>query len=328
MSKNIYEIALLGRIKWDLHSLNNEGNIGNVIEPRTLKLADGSTTDGISGEMLKHVHATKIWELTADKSQLCAMCQILEPARADRNQKVTQFGKGQEGEATAEAIKDCILCDLHGYLVQRPSVHRKSTLEFGWAVGLPDQHHRAIHQHARHAVGYKGEGSQTTPDTETTDDEENEEGGTQREKTTQMVYNRPTRSGVYALISVLQPWRIGLNTIDYTYAIDETKRKERYKVALQAYEAMLLRTTGAMTSTRLPHLEDISGVVIVSRGNFPVPVISPLKDGYDSRAKQIAEASSTEHFEVYQFDDMVSLLVKLRKLTNEAPYNMNMTPEN
>ena len=68
--KTVYEIAIMGRVTWNLHSLNNEGSVGNVVEPRTLKLADGTTTDGISGEMLKHIHVARLWELEADKSLL------------------------------------------------------------------------------------------------------------------------------------------------------------------------------------------------------------------------------------------------------------------
>jgi hypothetical protein len=49
----VFEIAILARVKWNLHSLNNEGTIGNVTEPRTIALWDGTKTDGVSGEMMK-----------------------------------------------------------------------------------------------------------------------------------------------------------------------------------------------------------------------------------------------------------------------------------
>lgn len=334
--KTVYEIALLARVTWNLHSLNNEGNIGNVVEPRTLKLADGTTTDGISGEMLKHIHATRLWELQADKSKFCPMCRILEPMRADQNPKVTKYGKGHEAEAVSQALSDCILCDLHGFLVQRPAIHRQSTLEFGWAVGLRGQVYRDIHQHARHAVGFKGEGKATTPeptqgqmksqteDEETTDSDEQTATTEVQPKqvTSQMLFSRPTRSGVYALVTVFQPWRIGLNTIDYTYPVQQD-RQARYMLALRAYEAMFLQADGAMTSTRLPHLETFEGVLLVSRDNFPVPVISPLKEGYQAEIQKLATVSSAT-FEVNPFDDLTGFVAGLHNLLDDTPYTLKM----
>ena len=78
---SIYEMAIIGRITWDLHSLNNEGAVGNVTEPRTIVLADGTQTDGISGEMLKHIHAECIWALEEDKSKFCETCRKFWPER-------------------------------------------------------------------------------------------------------------------------------------------------------------------------------------------------------------------------------------------------------
>jgi len=333
--KTVYEIAILGRVTWNLHSLNNEGNIGNVVEPRTLKLADGTTTDGISGEMLKHIHVARIWELEADKSKFCPVCRTLEPMRADQNPAVTNHKKGEEAAAITQALTDCVLCDLHGFLVQRPTVHRQSTVEFGWAVGLRGQVYRDIHQHARHAVGFKGEGRAATEQAKSQpellpEDEETPEldAGTQAEPvatetergTSQMLFSRPTRSGVYAFVTVFQPWRVGLNTVDYLYPGD-IDRVGRYKLALRAYEAMFLRTDGAMTSTRLPHLENLEGMLLVSRDNFPVPVISPLKEGYQDELKKLASACEAG-FEAKAFGDLSSFVTELRGLRDAVPYTL------
>lgn len=339
--KTIYEIAILGRVTWNLHSLNNEGSIGNVVEPRTLKLADGTTTDGISGEMLKHIHVTRLWELESDKSKFCSVCRTLEPMRADQNPDVLKYKKGEEAEAVSQALEDCVICDLHGFLVQRPAVHRQSTVEFGWAVGLRDRIYRDIHQHARHAVGFKGAGRQTTAsvvseadslgvedDTEETvspDSLGEQMGGETVEaerSTSQMLFSRPTRSGVYAVVTVFQPWRIGLNMVDYTYPT-EIDRDERYKLALRAYEAMFLRTDGAMTSTRLPHQEGMEGVLVISRGNFPVPVISPLKHGYKDELGKLVKASSGD-FQVLPFSDLGGFVQSLRSIENDTPYCLKM----
>ncbi len=66
MNETIYEISLVGRIRIDAHSLNNEGTVGNVTEPRTIILANGEKTDGISGEMLKHIHAEALWQIAKE----------------------------------------------------------------------------------------------------------------------------------------------------------------------------------------------------------------------------------------------------------------------
>ncbi|MGB9714985.1 MAG: DevR family CRISPR-associated autoregulator [Thermodesulfovibrionales bacterium] len=283
----IFEIAILGRVTWNLHSLNNEGTVGNVTEPRTVVLASGEKTDGISGEMLKHIHSYNVWLLQEDKSQFCAACQKFHPQKADLNPMVSG-NKLNEAKAMSEAIKSCALCDLHGFLVQRPTIARPSTVEFGWALGLPEKTHRDIHLHARHSmVGRTKEESEA--------EEEKVEGAV----TAQMIYHRPTRSGIYAIVSVFQPWRIGLNEVDYSYAIDDAGRKNRYQLALNAYKATFVRTDGAMTSTRLPHIEAIEGIVVISETNFPAPAISPIRDDYITEIDKIVEKQkglSTQKF--------------------------------
>ena len=84
----IYEIAILGRIIWDLHSLNNEGTVGNVTEPRTLILADGRQTDGISGEMLKHIHAEYIWALEVIKVSSARLAENSGQKEEDMSKEV------------------------------------------------------------------------------------------------------------------------------------------------------------------------------------------------------------------------------------------------
>ncbi|MEM3088535.1 MAG: DevR family CRISPR-associated autoregulator, partial [Candidatus Bathyarchaeia archaeon] len=90
MNEKVYEIGFMGRIRIDAHSLNNEGTVGNVTEPRTIILADGQKTDGISGEMLKHIHAEALWQLVKEKEpkSLCQACQVLSPMKADANENV------------------------------------------------------------------------------------------------------------------------------------------------------------------------------------------------------------------------------------------------
>lgn len=305
MSK-VYEVSILGRATWDLHSLNNEGTVGNVTEPRTVVLADGTKTDGISGEMLKHVHTAKMWELEKNKENLCEACKVLEPTRIDR---VFQKMKKDERKnytfekATEKALKECSICDLQGFLVQTPTGSRTSTIEFGWALGIPNIY-RDIHVHARHALGEKAREKSTKEEPETT----------------QMIYHRPTRSGTYAIVSLFQPWRIGLNNVNFEYNIDSNERKRRYELALKAYQAMFLRMDGAMTTTRLPHTEEFEGVIVVSNDNFPAPVISPLKDTYKETVKSVK--SQINNLEVIEFDNISDFVRGIEEISGRDLYTI------
>jgi CRISPR-associated protein Cst2 len=296
----VYEIGILGRIRIDAHSLNNEGAVGNVTEPRTVVLADGRKTDGISGEMLKHVHVEAVWQLAKKgKISLCSSCEKLDPMKADGNPNVKKQ-KTVDGALT-EALKECAICDIHGFLVQKPTVSRKSTVEFGWALALPDEFHREIHVHSRIAPGEKEE-------------RKGEEG-----TTVQMLYNRPTRSGLYALVSVFQPWRIGLNEIDYKYVIDKTLRKSRYQLVLDAYKAMMLRIEGAMTTTRLPHIGACEGLIVYSDDAFPVPVLSPLVQNYVDQLESIAKRTGCR---TERFTSLDELLDKIDNLKEKEIYEL------
>lgn len=311
MNSPVFEIAILGQAVWNLHSLNNEGTVGNVSEPRTVILADGKKSDGISGEMLKHIHAQNVWLVAEDKSLFCEPCRKLNPQKADKNPDVTGI-KAKRDEiaekAMSTAISGCALCDLHGFLVQRPTIARGSTVEFGWAVALRDGYHRDIHLHARHAV--EGHAAATEG-----------EGEAPAEVTAQMIYHRPTRSGTYALVSVFQPWRIGLNEVSYQY-VEGVDREARFKLGLEAYKATFARTDGAMTSTRLPHVEAIEGVVLVSSRNFPVPVSSPLQSDYREKLEELRKA--TAGLELQRFDSLPRLYAVLDELAKRPLFTLEL----
>jgi CRISPR-associated protein Cst2 len=300
----IFEIAILARVKWDLHSLNNEGTIGNVTEPRTVVLWDGTKTDGVSGEMMKHIHAYWTWlqERTSRIPKLCSACASFEPQRADKSRGLPS-GRGNEANAMRMAVERCVLCDLHGFLVTELPLPRQSTVEFGWVVGVPEVK-RDIHVHARHAIQFPlPQGQQPA-----------------EEVAEQMPYHRPTRSGVYALVTLFQSWRIGLNEVNYTYAWDsDEERTRRYQLALTAYEWTLKRPDGAMTTTRFPHIEGIEDIVLISRQAVPVPMLSPLREDYREKLETLAKKQGVE-FE--KFDDLDGLVDILSKLLRSTPFRM------
>ncbi len=327
MEKSIYEIAILGRAVWQLHSLNNEGTVGNVTEPRSVRIIDPNTkkavtTDGISGEMLKHIHTKFMWILS-DKNNLCDACKMLNPEKFNFAVKTKKINVNGAEDALEKALQACDICDVHGFLLEKPTVSRKSTIEFGWALGIPKVY-RDIHTHARHAPGErksKGGG-----------DQEGEETGT----STQMVYHRPTRSGIYAIVSLFQPWRIGLNEArqdKYTYDANDDARKRRYKIALKAYQLLFSRPEGAMTTTRLPHVEDFEGVIVYSIKPVPVPVISPLRENYMEEIETIAckfneslakNSNSGEIIRVVGFGSLAEFIEKINELINKDPYRIDI----
>ena len=338
----VYEIAILGRAVWQLHSLNNEGTVGNVTEPRSVRIIDPNTkkavsTDGISGEMLKHIHTEIMWELS-DKNNLCNACKVLNPEKFNASQN-----KGNSGEqAVKNALQSCDICDVHGFLITRPQVNRKSVIEFGWALGIPEVY-RDIHTHARHSGAMRGIEDQLNPgewgnercqykgcDTNPEDSPLYKIDGKwyceAHAPISQMVYHRPTRSGVYAVISVFQPWRIGLNeakTNKYSYDARETERKRRYQTALKAYQVLFARPEGAMTTTRLPHVEDFSGVIVYSTKSLPVPVISPLKEDYISEIETIANSIDND-LKIIKFSSIAEFAREIKTLMDAKPYKIEI----
>ncbi len=316
MSAPLFEIAILARATWNLHSLNNEGTVGNVSEPRTVVLADGRKSDAVSGEMLKHIHAQNLWLTALDKSIFCESCRVLQPQRADKSADLDDIAKKTKGDAARildAALEGCAMCDLHGFLRTKPSIPRSSTIEFGWAVALPEHFHRDHHIHARHVVEGRGvERNSVSEDGE-------EAGGA----AAQMVYHRPTRSGQYALVSVFQPWRIGLNEVVYRYA--EVDRLVRFRIGIEAYKALFTRTDGAMTSTHLPHTEGIEGIVVISNSNFPAPAPSPLSESY--REDVVAAQRVLTGIESVSFDSLPQLLGVLDEMAKREPFTLELPKE-
>jgi len=144
------------------------------------------------------------------------------------------------------------------------------------------------------------------------------------ERAVQMVYHRPTRSGEYAIVSVFQPWRIGLNNVTMTYVVSNTGREKRYKLVLRAYQAMFTRTEGAMTSTRLPHTTNFSGIIVAAKTNISVPLISPLKKDYVDEIKKIAtNMTNTQdnNLEILEFKSVAEFVERINVLLKKSPFS-------
>jgi CRISPR-associated protein Cst2 len=171
---------------------------------------------------------------------------------------------------------------LEGILVTagKRSLPRKSVVEFGWVVGVPDSVDTDTYFHVKYAL-----------DRSASARAKNEESDEARERNTgQAIFHRPASSGIYAIVLNLEAARVGFNDISQSYAIDDKQREARLKVLLESVLYTFVEPAGAMRSTQNPHIVDFKGVVSVSHDVVPAPCISPLKPDFDADVKQIAEA--------------------------------------
>lgn len=185
--------------------------------------------------------------------------------------------KAKESEIMARMLTECSLTDLAGALVTRGrAVGRKSVVEFGWVVGLPEdgagQPLTTTEQYFHVKYAPEGRGAAAGDDTVTGK---------------QAIFHRPASSGVYALIVNLDLYRIGLNDITRQYAVERAGREVRARALIQALAATLIKPAGAQRNTQNPHIVNCEGVVALASTSLPAPTVSPLNDGY---RQQIAES--------------------------------------
>ncbi len=284
----------------DLHSLNNEGTEGNQQQTRMVHIIDQrgrrAVVNAISGDTFKHIlveHLIPLLEVAGqplspgakvhDADRINAGNQAFidfcedEQDFVDGGKKVRR--KAKESEIMSRMLMECSLTDLAGALVTRGrAVGRKSVVEFGWVVGLPEDgagNPLTTTEQYFH-VKYAPEGRQAAAGDDTVAGR-------------QAIFHRPASSGVYALIANLDIYRIGLNDITREYVIDDAARRARAVALIQALAATLLKPTGAQRNTQNPHIVACEGVVAVSAASLPAPALSPLNDNY---RQQVAEAAT------------------------------------
>lgn len=106
----------------------------------------------------------------------------------------------------------------------------------------------------------------------------------------QMIFNKSYASGIYAFVSALDVDRIGLVELNLgtanPYAVDDNSgRKDRIKVAIEAYRYMISGQIGASLSHAVPHQNPVEILVAYSEsGPLPFPV-SPMYSDYISKTK-------------------------------------------
>jgi CRISPR-associated protein Cst2 len=324
MSNEIYSIAISAQATLDMHSLNNEGGEGNQIQTRMVNIigADGKlhNVNAVSGDMFKHIQAEHMHRLA-----ISANLPLSEGARAFNANRVNydievkndlfkalEKAEGDPGELDV-ILKQCAVTDLEGILVTagKRSLPRKSVVEFGWVVGVPDSVDTDTYFHVKYASDRSASARAKA------DESEEARAG----NTGQAIFHRPASSGIYAIVLNLEAARVGFNDISQSYAIDEKQREDRLKVLLESVLYTFIEPAGAMRSTQNPHIVDFKGVVSVSHDVVPAPCISPLKPDFDADVKQVAEAINSlrpNAVEVKSFTSLGEFAQLMAEITKSA----------
>ncbi len=287
MTSAIYSLSISAQAVLDMHSLNNEGGEGNQIQTRMVNIVDKSgrlyNVNAVSGDMFKHIQAEHFFHIAAGRLPLCAGCREFNANRISADAEFTAFvnNKGvTDAAATDQLLRTCALDDLAGNLVTSGgrSLPRKSVVEFGWVIALPEASATDSYFHVKYA-------SERSDDRREADEAEAARGA----NLGQAIFHRPASSGVYALVTTVETARIGFNDITQRYAIDDQQRLARHKALLESLLFAFIQPNGAMRSTQHPHLVDFRGVIGLSSQIVPAPTISPLNESY---AEQLAEIAA------------------------------------
>ncbi|MBI5292808.1 MAG: DevR family CRISPR-associated autoregulator [Chloroflexi bacterium] len=322
-SSTIYSIAISAQATLDMHSLNNEGGEGNQIQTRMVNVIGGNgrmhNVNAISGDMFKHIQAEHLHRLAVS-----AGLPLSEGARTFNANRVNydidagtdlltalEEAKGDAAELDV-ILQRCAVTDLEGILVTAGgrSLPRKSVVEFGWVVGLPDHVETDSYFHVKYSAD-RSAGARAKAEGE----------GARGANVGQAIFHRPASSGIYAIVLNLEAARVGFNDLSQRYAIDEKARTARLKALLESVLYTFIEPAGAMRSTQNPHVVDFKGVVTVSRDVVPAPCMSPLKPVFEDDIQKIAAALNSlrpNAIEVKPFGSMGEFAQIMAELVQNA----------
>ncbi len=303
-------VAVAAQVTMAAHALNNEGSRNNATIARQVDVvANGggevAQTNAISGDTTKHGFVDYLRACIEDAERkdsgtagvlpLCAGCRA---ANANRLNADSAFGQQIKGRKDAVAIVDallaaCAIDDIAGLLVTQGNnaAPRRSTVQFGWQIGLPERTRTGRYTHIKLVPG--------APDAESV------EGS----NLGQNIFTRPASSGVYAFIAQAELHRIGFNDIARQYRFDPETRAARARVALEALYLSVVAPSGAQRNTQLPHVQAAGGAVALSFSALPAVCVSPLADDFVESMGRIAGAfnrGGRDHF-VLPFADAAEL---------------------
>jgi CRISPR-associated protein Cst2 len=289
-TQNVYSLSISAHATLDLHSLNNEGGEGNQIQTRMVDIVAGDgklhNVNAISGDMFKHIQAEHFYHIARDDEglPLCAACQVFD---ANRISADAAFIERIEGKSDAAAIdlmlEACALDDIEGNLLTggNRSTPRKSVVEFGWVVGVPEVTTTDSYFHVKYA---RERGGKADVDEET-----------RKANLGQAPFHRPASSGIYAVINHHEVARIGYNDIAQQYALDDAARVARYRALLESVLYTFVHPKGAMRAAQMPHIVNFGGVLSYTTQVLPAPTVSPLNASYAQEIEGITQALNGLH---------------------------------
>lgn len=321
----LYSLSISARATMDLHSLNNEGGEGNQIQTRMVNIIDQRgdlhNVNAISGDMYKHIQAEHLFNIAKNNAALplCTGCREFNANRINADTSFFQRTANlSDTEVINELLRTCAIDDIEGILITegKRSLPRKSVVEFGWVVGIPEKVETDSYFHVKYA---------------SSDRSKTEERRAAEEKAGsnlgQSIFHRPASSGIYAAICHLELARIGFNDISQQYAIDEEQRSLRAKALLESVLYTFLQPNGAMRSSQAPHIVNLEGVVSISAGATPAPTVSPLKDDYRDQMmhlkdslNRIAPDASVDTLAFNSLGDLADIFSDL--MVNTTPYTL------
>ena len=326
-SKAVYSLTICGQATIDMHSLNNEGSEGNQIATRMVNVYDRegklAAVNAISGDMFKHIQAEHLFHLSRNSGlKLCSGCQRFSANRIldDPTFEASYQQNTPDHEIIATMLKMCTMDDIEGILVtnraKKKSTPRKSIVEFGWVVGIPESTKTDNYFHVKYV---SDSGQQNADDSADTDESGANLG--------QNIFHRPASSGVYAIVAGIEVSRLSFNDISQDYAIGDGERKQRYKALIESLLCTFVEPNGAMRSAQHPHLVNFDGVVSLSTKVLPAPTVSPLNDEYKDEIRRVANALNqieSSAIELHKFDSLgeyAEVMANLAQTT--TPYKIS-----
>lgn len=283
-------ITFAVKTQLNVHDLNNETVAGNVQDIRIMEYLDEQgrrqEAPAVSGRMLKHWHYEAMRRLINNggyELPLCGGCRAGEPMRPG---KVEGDTVKQDTPGERDAIKNCAICDIHGYLIARDgkkmsseeggdqagvSARRSSRVMFSWLMPVLDSEavsRQVLHTRVSQQTGTRGSGDRNDEDS------------------AQMLFNKSYASGIYAFVSAFDAARVGLVELELGSSGTEQKPQDlqdRIRAAIEAYRYLISGQMGASLSHALPHMNPRELLVCYSEsGPLPFPV-SPMYKDYITR---------------------------------------------
>ena len=311
----IFNLSIAAKATLNLHSLNNEGGEGNQTQTRIVNIVshDGrlESVNAISGDMLKHIQAEHLYRISKERGlPLCAACQRFDANRMSGDPEFEEWIKKEKPTPVqvVDRLLSCTLDDIEGNLITAGnlSVPRKSVVEFGWAVGIPELVTTDQFFHVKY-----------DPDRREIPTEKDERSA----NLGQAIFHRPANSGQYAIVCNIEAHRIGYNDISQKVVLDGDERQARLAALLESLLYSFVQPSGAMRNTQNPHIVDVTGTLTYSTGAAPAPMVSPLNPNFIDQTKDISASLNRIHegrVHVEEFGSLSSLADVMQELLTEC----------